>query len=80
MVPPVGWVLGNWFLGLWSARETLAVTLSPLLIVYVTGYIGATVFYAQSRMNIITSFLADPNTSPQAAQRTVAAVPKGREL
>ncbi len=77
IVPPVGWVLGNWFLGLWSTQEMLAVTFSPLLFFYVTGYIIITVFFLTTRFKIIEAYTANPESfSLEKTQRVTATLPK----
>ena len=77
MVPPVFWGLGNWYLGLWTVREMLAVTVSPFLLCYVVGYIGLTLVFLRNRLQAIETYARNPEAAAlQRAQRAAAALPK----
>ncbi len=76
IVPPVMWLFICWFSDLWDTHELVEIMLSPLLTVYVVGYIASAVFILHRKLLGIDNFF---NHSQQdsllKAQATISSLP-----
>ena len=76
VVPPVMWLLGSWYFGVCNLDETMALAFTPLLWIYVIGYIGAVVGLTTHHLNRVKTCLADPSAEHvNQAQRSLALLP-----
>jgi methyl-accepting chemotaxis protein len=76
VVPPVVWLLGSWYFDICDIDETLALAFTPLLWIYVIGYIGAITGLTAHNLKQVKAWLAEP--SPERlvrAQRSLAFLP-----
>jgi methyl-accepting chemotaxis protein len=76
VVPPVMWLFICWFSDLWNTRELVAIMLSPLLIIYVAGYIASAVFILHRKLFVIENFLNHSSEDTLLnAQETISNLP-----
>jgi len=77
IMPPLLWLAGNWFLGLWSLTETLQIALSPFLAAYVILFIFFSCRYLSRQINRIDAFRTGGSGADQEkAGKAAAGVPK----
>ncbi len=77
IVPPLGWLAINWYLGLWSLSELITIALSPGLFVYVSSYLVLSVFVLKQYLNAIERYSRQQDIlSLQNAQKRTASLPK----
>ena len=76
IVPPVMWLFICWFSGLWNEHELVEIMLSPLLAIYVVGYIVFAVFILHRKLSGIENFFnhSDQDTLLKA-QATINSLP-----
>jgi methyl-accepting chemotaxis protein len=76
VVPPVMWLLISWYFNVCSFDEMLALAFTPLLWIYVIGYIGLVAGVTTHHLNQIRAYLAEPSEARVVpAQRSLARLP-----
>ncbi len=75
--PPLTWLLLCWYVSLVNASELLSVALSPLLIIYVSVYVGAVFFYIKKSIAAVEQFTASKESAQlEDVQKRAASFPK----
>jgi methyl-accepting chemotaxis protein len=73
--PPLMWFIGILYLGIVNPGELAQIALSPLLWVYVIGYLAFVVWFVSRRLAQLAAYLANPNpTQLSHARRNVIAL------
>ena len=76
VVPPVVWLLSSWYFDISDINETLALAFTPLLWVYVIGYIGGVAGLVTYNLKQIQAWLAKPSDERLIrAQRSLTLLP-----
>jgi hypothetical protein len=76
IVPPVVWLLGSWYFDICNFNETLALAFTPLLWIYVIGYVGAVAGLTAHNLKQIKVCLDEPSAEHLVrAQRSLAFLP-----
>lgn len=75
--PPMTWLWLCWYIDLANTAEILAITFSPLLLVYVLAYVTGAFFYIKSNINTIARYSESNDPSLlEASQQKAASFPK----
>jgi methyl-accepting chemotaxis protein len=61
LMPPPVWLFICWYSGLWTTPVLVKILLSPLLAVYVVGYIIFAVYLLRRQLNLIEDYSDHPN-------------------
>jgi len=76
LMPPPMWLFICWFCGLWDTQTLFQITLSPLLAVYVAGYLACVVFILHRHLAIIDNFQSHPGGDDLSTiQTTIGRLP-----
>ncbi len=76
VVPPVVWLLGSWYFDICDLNETLSLAFTPLLWIYVVGYIGAVAGLTAYHLRQVKAWLDAPSSEHLTrAQRSLAFLP-----
>ncbi|QTA91857.1 Methyl-accepting chemotaxis protein signailling domain-containing protein [Desulfonema magnum] len=76
-MPPFWWLAGNWYLKLWTLDETIQISLSPVLLVYVAGYVTMSYVFLTNHFKIIEIYKIErSNLNLDKAQHAAASLPK----
>ncbi len=76
VVPPVVWLLGSWYFDICNFKETIALAFTPLLWIYVIGYIGVVAGLTEHNLKQIKAWLIEPSAERLIrAQRSLAFLP-----
>jgi len=75
IMPPVMWLFVCWFSDLWNTDELVAIMLSPLLAVYVIGYIAGAIFILHRKLACIEGFFNHSSDTLLQTQATISSLP-----
>lgn len=76
VVPPIMWLLGSWYFDASNTDQTIALALTPALVIYVTGYIGGVTGLTVYHLKQIRACLAEPSPDRVVrAQRSLSSLP-----
>ena len=76
VVPPAVWLLGSWYFDICDVNEAIALASTPLLWVYVIGYVGAVAGLTAHHLQRIKAWLTEPSREGLIlAQRSLAFLP-----
>ncbi len=67
--PPLMWLMGILYLGIVNPAELIQIALSPLLLVYVGGYIAFVGWFVSRRLAQLAAYLANPNPTQLSQAR-----------
>ncbi len=77
LTPPAVWLIGLLYLGIVNEAGLAQIAMSPLLWIYVVGYVLFVYFYVNGKLSRIASYLASPLPGDlAAAQKDILSIPK----
>jgi methyl-accepting chemotaxis protein len=77
LAPPAAWLAALWYFGLCTPAQLLEIALTPMLAIYVVGYIGGVWVLVDRHLKRITAGLKTPSASAALeARRSLALLPK----
>lgn len=77
MMPPISWLLVNWYLKIWTVDETVQIILSPRMWAYIIVFVGTVFTILIKKITPICDYRQkNENISIDEAQKNTAFIPK----